>query len=102
MSLTHRSQSALEYMMTYGWAILIIVIVAGVLYSFGIFNPSASAGTTITGFSGLGSVNAVCLGGTSFTLVLGNSIGQLINITQVNLTSSSTTVTYKPNVPIQS
>ena len=32
-----RSQSALEYMMTYGWAILIIVIVAAVLYSFGIF-----------------------------------------------------------------
>ena len=28
-----KSQSALEYMMTYGWAILIIVIVAAVLYS---------------------------------------------------------------------
>ncbi len=27
-----RSQSALEYMMTYGWAILIIVIVAVILY----------------------------------------------------------------------
>ena len=35
-----RSQSALEYMMTYGWAILIIVIVAVILYSMGIFNPS--------------------------------------------------------------
>ena len=33
-----RSQSALEYMMTYGWAILIIVIVAVILYSMGIFN----------------------------------------------------------------
>ena len=32
-----RSQSALEYMMTYGWAILIIVIVAVILYSMGIF-----------------------------------------------------------------
>ncbi len=30
-----RSQSALEYMMTYGWAILIIVIVAVILYSRG-------------------------------------------------------------------
>ena len=98
----HRSQSALEYLMTYGWAILIIVIVAAVLYSFGIFNPSSSISTTITGFSGLGSVNAVCLGGTSFTLVLGNSIGHLINITQINLTSSSATVAYKPNVSIQS
>ena len=32
---TKRSQSALEYMMTYGWAILIIVIVAVILYSMG-------------------------------------------------------------------
>ena len=39
---TKRSQSALEYMMTYGWAILIIVIVAVILYSMGIFNPSSS------------------------------------------------------------
>ena len=28
-------------MMTYGWAILIIVIVAVILYSMGIFNPSS-------------------------------------------------------------
>ena len=34
-----RNMSALEYMMTYGWAILIIVIVAVILYSMGIFNP---------------------------------------------------------------
>ena len=46
-----RSQSALEYMMTYGWAILIIVIVAVILYSMGIFNPSSSVTTTSTGFS---------------------------------------------------
>ena len=45
-----RSQSALEYMMTYGWAILIIVIVAVILYSMGIFNPSSSISSTITGF----------------------------------------------------
>ncbi|MGC8533630.1 MAG: hypothetical protein ACP5MV_03330 [Candidatus Parvarchaeum sp.] len=54
-----KSQSALEYMMTYGWAILVIVIVAGVLYSLGIFSPSSSLSTTITGFSNPGTVNAV-------------------------------------------
>ena len=54
MTRNARSQSALEYMMTYGWAILIIVIVAGVLYGLGIFSPSSSISATITGFSGLG------------------------------------------------
>ena len=36
---TKRSQSALEYMMTYGWAILIIVIVAVIIIQHGYFQP---------------------------------------------------------------
>jgi hypothetical protein len=35
-----KAQSAMEYLMTYGWAILVIAVVLGVLYSIGIFNPS--------------------------------------------------------------
>ncbi|MCL4389136.1 hypothetical protein M1397_00795, partial [Candidatus Marsarchaeota archaeon] len=35
-----RSQSAMEYLMTYGWAILIIAIVVVALFSLGVFNPS--------------------------------------------------------------
>ncbi len=34
-------QSAMEYLMTYGWAILIIAVVLGALYSLGVFNMSA-------------------------------------------------------------
>ncbi len=30
----------MEYLMTYGWAILVIAVVLGVLYSLGIFSPS--------------------------------------------------------------
>ncbi len=101
MSLPRKSQSALEYMMTYGWAILVIVIVAAVLYSLGIFSPSSSLSTTITGFSNLGTINAVCLGGTSFTISMGDSTGYPINITQINLTSSSGKTTYSPNILIQ-
>ena len=35
-----RTQSAMEYLMTYGWAILIIAIVLGVLYYLGVFNSA--------------------------------------------------------------
>ena len=101
MGLNHRSQSALEYMMTYGWAILVIVIVAAVLYSLGIFSPSSSLSTTVTGFANLGTVNAVCLGGTSFTISMGDSTGYPINVTEINLTSSSGKTTYSPNILIQ-
>ncbi|MGB9703642.1 MAG: hypothetical protein ACPLXS_02950 [Candidatus Micrarchaeales archaeon] len=36
-------QAAMEYLMTYGWAILIIGLAIGVLYSLGLFNPSSIA-----------------------------------------------------------
>ena len=55
-----RSQSALEYMMTYGWAILIIVIVAVILYSMGIFNPSSSITSTSSGFSPFKVSSSLC------------------------------------------
>ena len=100
MSLTHKSQSALEYMMTYGWAILIIVIVAGVLYSFGVFNPSSSASATITGFSGLGSPQALCMANGGLRLQLGNNLGQTINVTRINVTTNGVTETVLPNQTI--
>lgn len=34
-----RGQAAIEYLMTYGWALLILVVVIGVLFSMGVFNP---------------------------------------------------------------
>jgi hypothetical protein len=42
MRKTFKLQSAMEYLMTYGWAILIIAVVLGVLYQMGVFNSSSS------------------------------------------------------------
>ena len=86
---TKRSQSALEYMITYGWAILIIVIVAVILYSMGIFNPSSSISTTVTGFAGLGSVSAQCFPGGGLVLSLGDSLGVPIQITKITTTNQN-------------
>jgi len=38
-----KAQSAMEYLMTYGWAILIISIVLAALFQLGVFNPMAFA-----------------------------------------------------------
>lgn len=34
-----RGQAAMEYLMTYGWALIILVAVISVLFSMGVFNP---------------------------------------------------------------
>jgi len=38
-----KAQSAMEYLMTYGWAILIIAVVLGALFELGVFNPMTFA-----------------------------------------------------------
>ena len=38
-----RLQSAMEYLMTYGWAILIIAVVLGALFQLGVFNSATFA-----------------------------------------------------------
>ena len=84
-----RSQSALEYMMTYGWAILIIVIVAVILYSMGIFNPSSSISTTITGFSSTPVSAAIFTNNGGLSLSVENSVGYPIEITNITATSAT-------------
>jgi len=87
-----KAQSALEYMMTYGWAILIIVIVAVILYSMGIFNPSSSVTFTSSGFSPFIIQSAFC---NSIGLKVAIQAGPLPNlansvqITKAYITSTS-------------
>ena len=39
-----RGQSSVEYLMTYGWAFIILLAVLAILYSFGVFNPQQYMG----------------------------------------------------------
>ncbi len=44
-----KSQSAMEYLMTYGWSILIIAVVLGALFQLGVFNSANFAPKAPTG-----------------------------------------------------
>src|SRR5271156_5026084 len=50
-SKNRKAQSAMEYLMTYGWGILIIAVVLGALFSLGVFNGN-SLGTACVAASG--------------------------------------------------
>jgi len=63
-----KAQSAMEYLMTYGWAILIIAVVLGALFSLGVFSGTSLLGTTCIASSGYYCSNLVLHGGAlSFT-----------------------------------
>jgi len=43
-----KGQSALEYLMTYGWALVVIVIVIAALFAFGVFETQINCRTNST------------------------------------------------------
>ena len=65
-----RSQSAMEYLMTYGWAILIIAVILAAFFELGVFNPYTFAAKAQPGScyvyrpDGAGTNNFISLQGT--------------------------------------
>ena len=95
-----KGQSALEYLMTYGWAILIIIIVGGVLYYYGVFSPGKLVGKSKVGFSDV-DVDAWTIDTSGATPVmkikLVNKVGKDINITNVTVTDGTNIDFHEPN-----
>ena len=54
-----KGQTALEYLMTYGWAILIVIIVVGALYALGLTQPCRWVGTQVREFADFKVENAI-------------------------------------------
>jgi hypothetical protein len=98
-----KAQSAMEYLMTYGWAILIVIIVAAALFSLGVFNPASYTGRIPTGFTTLGAPDDWKLGTTGdFDIILTNRLATQITVSQIDITlkGTSTTDGYTPSPAI--
>ncbi len=81
-----KGQGAMEYLMTYGWAILVVIIVGVVLWQMGVFTPGAGAVANFSGFGPLKPVEYYCTVGAgatdTVTVVMNNGAGGTIgNIT---------------------
>jgi hypothetical protein len=50
----------MEYLMSYGWAILVIMMVGGALWRLGLFSPASSAPPTSSGFEGFSPLLVSC------------------------------------------
>ncbi len=73
-----RSQSAMEYLMTYGWAILIISVVLAVLFSLNVFNAGASLGTACIGQPGYSCTQPLITSGGLITFTIGSGTGSSV------------------------
>jgi len=81
-----KGQSAMEYLMTYGWMILLIVVISGVLVYYGMFTPPV--GQSISGFGSVMPLAAEYASDGSLKLYVENRAGGEINITSVVVEST--------------
>jgi hypothetical protein len=83
------SQSAVEYLTTYGWAILIIAIALFALFSLGILNPLNSAGQQCSLSSGLSCTIVRTTTNGLVTINLVQTTQSQINITSISCNSNN-------------
>jgi hypothetical protein len=89
-----KGQAALDFLMTYGWAIALVVIIAAVLFSMGLFDTSNFVGNKATGFSGVAVKDwsyAASTGG--FSVLFSNQVGQAVIINGVTVSAGGAAAT---------
>ena len=91
-----KGQGAMEYLMTYGWAILVVIIVGVVLWQMGIFNPSGGTSPGKLGFGSVESQDWSCDSATDTTSIqYVNAFGQAIVLEQGQVGTGGAVCTYE-------
>jgi|SRR3989344_782376 len=77
-----KAQAAMEFLMTYGWAILVVLVVIGALAYFGVLSPKKLLPDKCLFGAGVGSCTDFQAASSDgdITLVLSNGLGETITI----------------------
>jgi len=87
-------QTSLDFLMTYGWALLLIVVVIGSLYALGIFNTGTLTGARSTGFAQIGVVGWNINAAGDFSLALQNLAGSDVTVVQLDAKYGNANVSF--------
>jgi hypothetical protein len=87
-----RGQAAMEFLMTYGWAILVVLVVIGALAYFGVLNPQNILPQKCEFTTGLNCQDHVLSSSTGLTLRLNNGLGKDIRIDEISFDADNNVV----------
>jgi len=82
-----KAQAAMEFLMTYGWAILVVLVAIGALAYFGVLNPSRFLPESCTVGPGIGCDDFKVNAGGTATVVLRNGMGVELDAVTISLQS---------------
>jgi len=98
-----KGQAALEFLMTYGWAILVVLAAIGALAYFGVLNPSNFLPDQCLGSTGFGCVGKPDIHAGYQQFIMTNGLGVTasfvntgITITHSNITCANTSIYFCP------
>lgn len=87
-----KSQAALEFLTTYGWAFLVIIIMIGTLAYFGILSPSKLLPNRCNFGSEFQCLDyQISATASTFKMRLKNNVGEPIDVSSITLSTESTT-----------
>jgi len=94
-----KGQTALEYLMTYGWAILIVIIVVGALFALGLTKPCRWVGTQVREFADFRVENPKGTAGATGSLAfdLSSLKPQTVNLTSIAVSGDLTGTLSSPS-----
>jgi len=98
-----KGQGAMEYLMTYGWALLVIIIVGAALFALGILNPATYQQKRCNGFQYITYMDQAATTG-SYTLHFRNGVNDInltkisVSGTEVNIYNATTTAFNTANI----
>ncbi|MCX6772520.1 MAG: hypothetical protein NTV88_01985 [Candidatus Micrarchaeota archaeon] len=84
-----KGQAALDFLMTYGWALLIIALAAAAIVALGILDMGSFIGSRATGFSQIEPIGWSLDHTGVFNIKLKNNAGTDINVTSVTTSYNS-------------
>jgi hypothetical protein len=83
-----KAQAAMEFLMTYGWAVLVVLAAIGALAYFGVLSPDKFLPEKCMLVPGLACVDSK-IGQTSIELIVQNSMGRDITINTISIGNCS-------------
>jgi hypothetical protein len=90
--MSKKGQAAMEFLMTYGWAILVVLIVIGALAYFGVLNPQSLVADRCALTVGVQCVDyKISQGGSLISIQ--NGLGYDIVVNRVNISSTGSLTT---------
>lgn len=100
MTKSKKGQAGLDFLMTYGWALLIIVLIIAALFALGVFDIGSFIGSRASGFTEVSVVAWSLADDGTFTALFENHAGKSITINSVNATYKTESIGYSTPVTL--